>query len=280
MYPWSAYQDLNRIISAAGSNAYQLIASNEGKVINIIKYMEGQQIKYKCEVDAWMPNYKSVENDQDFEKFLNELPDLNEAVVTNKYEESMLKAAVDAGQTLERSYLKSAYPNVQQPPLTLSGINPNVVPNQWNQGGSSLPQQYNPQVLNNQYVPPTTPNNGYPNSSGGTYPPNTIIYPASYNQQPNPGPSSPVDTPPWVSPQGNQQYQQPQQAQQYQQPQPQQAQQYQQPQQNAQSGGNYQPTNNGKPMVQGAPNCFGSHKNGDPKCLTCLHEIQCASISG
>ena len=106
MYPWTVYQDINRLISTAGVHAEELIAKNEGKVINITHYRENSQEKYKCEIDAFADTFKTCDNDQDFENFINNLPDLNETIVPSTLNETTLKSVTEASEALAREYLR------------------------------------------------------------------------------------------------------------------------------------------------------------------------------
>lgn len=107
MYPWTIYQDINRLIATAGPKADTMISLNEGVVLAISRWMEGSQVKYRCEVDAFSPAFKSKSSDEEFDKFLNELPDLNEAIVPSTITQEIIKSAQDAGQMLSRDIMTS-----------------------------------------------------------------------------------------------------------------------------------------------------------------------------
>lgn len=79
MFPWSIYMDINRIINDAGTRAAEIVATNQGRVMKIKRWVEkNSQVKYKAEIDVFADPYKSCETDEEFVKLLNDLPDLNE----------------------------------------------------------------------------------------------------------------------------------------------------------------------------------------------------------
>lgn len=106
MYPWSVYQDINRLLVNCGSNAEQLIATNVGKVVNISRWQEGGMTKYKCEIDAFAPEYQSAESEEAFVKMLNDLPSLEELNCPAKLTEDIVKNTTEVADSLAREYLK------------------------------------------------------------------------------------------------------------------------------------------------------------------------------
>lgn len=108
MCPWSVYQDIQRLIVNCGSNAEQLIAKNAGKVLNISRWLENGMTKYKCEVDAFAPDFKSAESDEAFESMLRGLPSLMEVNAPAEMTEEMVAKAREVADSLSREYLKPA----------------------------------------------------------------------------------------------------------------------------------------------------------------------------
>ena len=107
MYPWTVYQDICRLLVNCGSNAEQLIATNIGKVVNISRWQENSQTKYKCEIDAFAPDYKSADTEEAFRDMLNNLPSLNETSCPPEITEEMVKHANEMAESLSRQYLRA-----------------------------------------------------------------------------------------------------------------------------------------------------------------------------
>lgn len=283
MYPWTVYQDINRLISSAGPQADKLIACNEGKVVNIIRWTENSQIKYKCEVDAFAPDFRSCENDQDFDKFLNELPDLNEAVCPASVTPEVTKVAVDLSESLNRNYLKSGVTGIPTQSGMPGGVSAPI--GGANTGVFTAPDGSVFQMVNGQYVmisgptnvgmqtppvggSPMTPNIG---GAGGFNPPPMTTPPANPSAPPpawSPNPSiptpnttSPGDTPPWTTgPQGSPTST---------------------PQNHNAQLTSPPPSNNtvvGNVSGGNFPPCMGHHVDSDPKCLSCPFEMQCMVV--
>lgn len=110
MYPWSVYQDINRLLVNCGANASQLIATNVGKVVNISRWQESSMTKYKCEVDAFAPEFKSAESDEAFEALLNSLPSLEEVNCPPAVTDEIIKTTNEVAEALSREYLKTSAP--------------------------------------------------------------------------------------------------------------------------------------------------------------------------
>jgi hypothetical protein len=261
MYPWTIYQDINRIISTAGVNADQLIARNEGKVVNIIRWRENSQEKYKCEVDAFAAPFRSCEDDQKFDQYLSDLPDLNEAIVSSQANQDTFKYANEASEALSREYLRGTQyggmPGMNPAQNQMSGGTPGIIDDgQGHQfalvNGQYVPINAQPQM--NQQVPPANP--GF---TPGFVPQNNIPPQLTpQNTAPAYTPSTPVSQPQNAEP----------------------TQQFSGMNPPTESGGTPQqsaaPTDgNGKAM----PECFGHHKDGDNKCLACMYEIQCLTMA-
>lgn len=240
MYPWTVYQDINRIISSAGTQADKLIACNEGKVVNIMRWRENSQEKYKCEVDPFAADFKSAATEEEFEAMLNNLPDLNEAVAPATANQDTFKYANDAAETLSREYLRNsqygAMPVSSPASSNQVGSNPSIIDD--GNGNKYV-------LINGQYVPiaaspaqqSTAPAMNTPQSTP-QYVPQTPISTPIQNQ-------GNADTPPWNT------------------------------QQSTPAVNNPAPvTGNG----QSYPECFGSHQDNNSKCMACLYEIQCMTM--
>lgn len=241
MYPWTIYQDINRVISTAGIHANELIATNSGRVFNIIRWRENSQEKYKGEIDAFStymtfpcnindPN-DIARADAEFEKYLNELPDLNEAVMPSAPNQDSYKYANEASEALSRDYLRGTGYNGMSPTMNQQmqqniGGTPNIIDDgRGNKfilvNGQYVPIQNNPappmQTPPQQYSPSPSVAQSIPQNTPQMNPPVQMNTPQS-----NPTPSVPM------------------------------------------SGDN-----------ERMPDCFGNHEDSSPKCLSCLYEIQC-----
>jgi hypothetical protein len=106
MYPWSVYQDINRLLVSCGSHAEELIATNKGKVLNILRWQEGGMTKYKCEIDAFAPEYQSCESEEAFVKMLNDLPNLEDLNCPAAMTDEILKNTNEVAEAVTREYLK------------------------------------------------------------------------------------------------------------------------------------------------------------------------------
>lgn len=209
MYPWQVYQDINRIISSAGVNASELIAKNEGKILNIIHSKVNGRHEYKAEVEAFGMPFKSCESEEAFESYLNNIPDLSEAITPREINQDLTKTANDVAESLSREYLRGVQGAMS------GGFNGNTI-SQNNQVVEINGQQY--VNVNGQYVPV---NNN----------PTPVVTPQSqdFSQFMNAPQVTPVQE------------------------------------------SNVANVSNASPM----PECFGNHKDNDPKCMVCIHEINC-----
>ena len=159
MFPWTIYSELNKLITAAGDHLYSLIASNVGGVFNIKRWREGNQTKYRAEIDPYDHNHRTCDRDEDYEKLITESPSLNERFIPIEMDEATLNAAKLAAEELTRDYLSPAVvqPNLGQPASPISqGFNPQPTTPQ----ATTAPQQYTDPTTGityvlqgNQYVP-------------------------------------------------------------------------------------------------------------------------------
>ena len=106
MYPWTVYQDINRIIAEAGSQAAQIVASNVGKILKISRWRDGNQIKYKAELDAFN-NYQSCPSDAEYESLLTGLESLNSKIISETATEDMILKAKEVSNQLSGQYLSN-----------------------------------------------------------------------------------------------------------------------------------------------------------------------------
>lgn len=111
MFPWSVYQDINRLISSSGVNAGELIAKNNGKIFSIVRQRENGREQYKVSIDAFK-TYRSISTSNGdeadelaFEKYLTDLPDLSTAIVKADCTDEIIQASKSAAETFLRENL-------------------------------------------------------------------------------------------------------------------------------------------------------------------------------
>lgn len=143
MYPWTVYQDINKIIADAGQLADTVVARNSGRIVKISRWVESNQTKYRAELDAFAGEYQSCASDEEFAKVLNEMESLNERIVPPAVTDELLKTAKEVSNQLNSHYLGQQI-NYSAPPQPqgFGGFNP--------QGGQA-PQQ--PQGFNGGFNP-------------------------------------------------------------------------------------------------------------------------------
>lgn len=126
MFPWSVYTQISDIIKRAGANANQLLTENDGKILSIQRSVgaDGKH-SYRAEVDAFSGTFKSANSQEEFDKMLMKLDDLNDMVAPREYTVEMAAKLRAASETLAARYLTGtefapAYPTGQ----AVSGANP------------------------------------------------------------------------------------------------------------------------------------------------------------
>ena len=252
MFPWTIYTDLNRLISGAGQNIYNLIASNVGGVFKISRWVEKGQTKYRAEIDPFDQQHKTCNSDEEYQKLITELPTLNEKFVPVEPTDAIIKSAKNMADELNKEYLS---PQVMHPNMGMTGTNLSGLPNQMPQMAPQMAPQMpqNPQT----YTDPAT---------GAQYEliNNQWILKAQVPPMP---PTPPAPPAPQMAPQGMNQMP------------PQMPGTYQQP------GAVPQPPMNQQPAMNkgNQPACFGKH--GSPEinpnqCLMCPSEAVCKVSSG
>lgn len=106
MYPWTIYAEINRIIADAGQQAEVIVAKNTGKILKISRWVEGNQTKYKAELDALGGDYQSFPTDDEFNKFLMNTPNLNDnKMMPTAVSDTLLAQAKDISEQLHAQYL-------------------------------------------------------------------------------------------------------------------------------------------------------------------------------
>lgn len=236
MYPWTIYQDINRIISTAGVHANELIATNNGKIFKITRWRENSQEKYRAELDAFN-TYTTIpcnindpndvaKADIEFDKYLNELPNLSEAVIPASPNEDTYKFANEASEALTRDYLRG------------TGYN------------NGMPQTMNQQVSGNMSGTPSIIDDG----KGNKY----ILVNGQYVPIANAVTSPLINNPPSQVNEVPQQNQSPSVGVKV-----------------SESNPTSTPVNNAVYNNERMPDCFGKHSDTDVKCTACVYELQC-----
>jgi hypothetical protein len=120
MYPVTLYNKFNEIIMKSGEHLENLVASNYGKTIEITRSQKsGGFPDYNASVYPY-GDEKVRETDEEFEKLLDELPNLNERMIpANPTEEDRQKVAA-AVETINAEFINSSVINPNQEPESVS----------------------------------------------------------------------------------------------------------------------------------------------------------------
>lgn len=166
MFPFTVYQDLNRIMSSSGDKIYSLVASNVGPTIDIQRYTENNQVKYRSSIDAFDMNHQTRSTEEEYTKLLEDLDNLNEKIVPLQVTDEIKKADAEMAALLTKEYLnpQDAYsqPNVGTAGNTLGGLGgmpqsnvPPVPPTPQTYKDPNTGVEY--ELVNNQWVMKTPP---------------------------------------------------------------------------------------------------------------------------
>ena len=157
MFPWTIYTDLNRLISSAGQNIYNLIASNIGGVFKISRWVEKGQTKYRAEIDPFDNQHQTCATDAEYQKLITDLPSLNEKFVPLEPDDKIIKSAQTTAEELNKEYLS---PNVYQPNVGNAGMNLGGMVPPSAPAAPQAPQSYTDpnsgityDLINNQWIP-------------------------------------------------------------------------------------------------------------------------------
>lgn len=255
MFPWTIYQDLNRIMSNAGPNLGSVVASNVGSVIVIERFVQNGQTKYSASIDAFDMNHQTRPSDQEYNDLLMSLDDLNDKYVPQTLTDSLVSKAREVAEQLSKEYLNPVNTGIQEGPQSQNiGAMGNIplAPNPAYYKDPVSGQEYD--LINNQWVPRVPPTPPTPPT------PSTPMNPPVQNQtSQNLGgfmqsPSENNTNAGFMQPPVN-------------------SQQSAQPQQNTQVQQNQQ-------SISGNPACFGQHGSVNPnQCLVCFKEAECSANS-
>jgi len=139
MYPWSVFNQLNKIFNEAGNRIAELVATNEGLVVGINR--EGND--YRASVDVFRGKFKSCDSEEEFFAMINDLPNLYEQVAPVTPTDEIRTSIKDAADKLRKQYLSNRVDDVGQPGQYTSNapINNNLG-NTANQGQSNATAGY------------------------------------------------------------------------------------------------------------------------------------------
>lgn len=138
MYPPSVYEEINSIIVRANINVNKLVCENTGKAITIDKTQKGGGYpSYSISVDGFN-EYTSCydENnehpdDEAFDKMLEDLPDLGEAILPRYLSDKVLRDSQAFSETLVSKYISSnvVNPGDETPNNNVNNTSPNKAEN-------------------------------------------------------------------------------------------------------------------------------------------------------
>ena len=131
MFPWSVYSDISRLINSAGDHLEKLIASNEGGVFEVTKIVDKGQIRYRTAIDPFDTAHKTRSSQEEYEKLLSELPNLNESVLPSKVTQEIIDEVRDTANQLTTEYLSTTISSAPSGEVLSSHIenNNNIITN-------------------------------------------------------------------------------------------------------------------------------------------------------
>lgn len=116
MYPPTLYNKINEIIVKSGSHLEDLVINNEGKTIEITrKQKNGGFPEYDVSVYAY-GDEKVRDTDEEFEKLLDELPNLNDQLMPNYPTEEIREKVRAAAESIDAEYASGRVLNPNNPP--------------------------------------------------------------------------------------------------------------------------------------------------------------------
>lgn len=110
MYPKTVYDEIAKKITESGEHIMSLVGQNEGKTLEIKRWVESGFPKYSVSVYAY-GDEKACDTEQEFEDILNELPDIREIMCPQNMTEEALEKAKAAAETITAEYIKGSVLN-------------------------------------------------------------------------------------------------------------------------------------------------------------------------
>lgn len=106
MFPWSVYKQISELIQKSGEHASDLLTSNIGKVFTIKRSVGADgRTEYRVDIDPFITQYESAPSQMEFDKFLEDLPDLNETLSPKDLPEGHLTKLQLEADNLAAKYL-------------------------------------------------------------------------------------------------------------------------------------------------------------------------------
>ena len=137
MYPVGLYNQINEEIVKSGDFIESLVGKNEGKVFEITRSQNGNgPISYSAHVYAY-GDMKVRETDEEFDKLVEEIPNLADSVVPINLTEENLEKARAAAETISAEYISGKVID----PKNESSVNKN---DSNNDNGKSIEGAMNP----------------------------------------------------------------------------------------------------------------------------------------
>lgn len=174
MVPKTTYESIQEWISNISSGdqgiqaMYDVFCNHQGMELTINRTSDN---KYSFMMNPYK-KFKSAENDEEFGKLLDSLPDLTEQIIPAVCTDEVMKQIKAAEESIDQTYINARVPQAPQIPTTPTGFNPQMAPADNSapatggyvpQGTSAMPQQNQAQEQA-QAIPTTKPKPCY-----GTY---------------------------------------------------------------------------------------------------------------
>lgn len=112
--PWTVYVEMSKILVEAGSRAPEIIVNNDGKLVNFRRDNDNNRVSYSVALDPWGNSYKSTSSQEEFEALLDNLPDLNEALVPRVISDEIIHKATEVSTIIRSEYLNHRTVTPQQ----------------------------------------------------------------------------------------------------------------------------------------------------------------------
>lgn len=156
MYPVSLYNKINELIVKSGEHITSLLATNEGKTIEISRKQNGNgPIEYNASIYAF-GDEKVRENDDQFNELLESLPALNDEMVPSSPTEEIRNSAKALIESISAEFVSGKVID----PNNKNSVNQNDSNNESANEGKSLAEAMNPPVDKPEQKEEPTTNNG------------------------------------------------------------------------------------------------------------------------
>lgn len=141
MYPMSLYNKINELIVKSGEHITSLLATNEGKTIEISRKQNGNgPIEYNANIYAF-GDEKVRETDEEFNALLEGLPALNNEIVSSSPTEDIRNSIKALVESIDTEYISGKVLNPNNKEQSQASMNKDS-----NNGGSSIAEAMNAPV--------------------------------------------------------------------------------------------------------------------------------------